>query len=381
MNQQLHATESDATMPSQSAIPPRPSYDPDTLIVLEALTRAGLDRPLNDDTLPDTRRSVSDAREAFIAAHPHVRVEEVEIARPGGGSMPLALVSVPVSSSLPDGELGLRPPLVVSFHGGGRVTGHRYDDVARLLPLFAPTGAVIVSPEYRLAPEHPSPAAQEDCYAALLWAAEHAAEFGADPERLIVAGPSAGGGLALAVALRTRDLGGPTPLGYLVEYPMLDDRTGLPGPDGQVSPPAAAQYPEDGRWPSQWNNWAWTKILGERRGTEDVTLWDVPGRAVDTPGTLAGLPPVFLSVASAETFRDEVVSFASALWRDGVSCELHVYDGGTHAMEAVNRTWLARDLEAAQRSWLARLLTPADPRENLQRVIDSGIYPGLAAEL
>lgn len=430
MNQQLHATESDATMPSQSAIPPRPSYDPDTLIVLEALSRAGLDRPLNDDTLPATRRDVLQARDSFIRAHPDVSVEEREITRPDGSGLTLAIVTIPPAGSdglmgagsggltgnseasgapssdvLSDDEraasnaeslvAGLRAgggqvaappsdssdeallPLVLSFHGGGRVTGHRYDDVARLLPLFAPTGAVIVSPEYRLAPEHPSPAAQEDCYQALVWAAEQAAELGADAERLIVAGPSAGGGLALAVALHARDHEGPQALGYLIEYPMLDDRTGLADDNGQVCPPAAAQYPEDGRWPSRWNNWAWTKILGEKRGTAEVTPWDAPGRASDTSGAFAGLPPVFLSVASAETFRDEDVACASALWRDGVNCELHVFDGGTHAMEAVNRTWLARDLQAAQRSWLARRLTPSNPRENLALVVESGIYPGL----
>ncbi|WP_420835741.1 alpha/beta hydrolase fold domain-containing protein [Actinomyces ruminis] len=226
-----------------------------------------------------------------------------------------------------------------------------------------------------MAPEHPAPAAGEDCLAALTWAAEHAADYGADPGRIVVVGPSGGGGLAACLALAARDRGGPRALGYLLDYPMLDDRTGLVGPDGAVQPPSARQYPDDGLWPAHWNDWAWEQILPGRRGDPAVSAHDAAGRAVDQPGGLVGLPPVFLSVAGAETFRDEVVAFASALWRDGGDCELHVWPGATHAMEYVSATWLRDGLETSRLSWLTRLLRPEEPCINLARVVEEGTFP------
>ncbi|NDR54421.1 alpha/beta hydrolase [Actinomyces sp. 565] len=353
--------------------PPRPPYEPATALVLQRLEAAGGLPPLNSATLPARRLPVAQRRAAFLAAHPEVRLREETLTREDGTAMPLTVVLPP------DDEVQPGAPLLLSIHGGGRVMGCRFDDLAAPANWARCFGGIVVAPEYRLAPEHPAPAAGEDCLAALTWAAAHAADYGADPERIVVVGPSGGGGLAACLALAARDRGGPRALGYLLDYPMLDDRTGLPGPDGTVQPPSARQFPDDGLWPAQWNDWAWEQILPGRRGGSEVSEYEAAGRAVDQPGALAGLPPVFLSVADAETFRDEVVAFAAALWRDGGDCELHVWPGATHAMEYVSTTWLRDGLEAARLSWLTRLLEPEDPRLNLSRVMGEGTFPTITA--
>ena len=117
--------------------------------------------------------------------------------------------------------------------------------------------------------------------------------------------------------------------------------------------------------------------MGRRRGTAQVAPHEAPARAAN----LGGLPPVFLSVASAEVFRDEVVTFASRVWCDGGQAELHVYSGGTHAMEEVNARWLARDLGRARDSWIERLLEPEDPCVNVEAVARAGTYPALTKML
>ncbi|MBE6482145.1 MAG: alpha/beta hydrolase [Actinomyces ruminicola] len=353
--------------------PPRPPYEPATALVLQRLEAAGGLPPLNSATLTDRRIPIAQRRAAYLAVCPDARLREEALLRDDGTAMPLTVVLPP------DGAVQPGAPLLLSIHGGGRVMGCRFDDLAAPTAWARRFGGVVVAPEYRLAPEHPAPAAGEDCLVALTWAAEHAADYGADPGRIVVVGPSGGGGLAACLALAARDRGGPRALGYLLDYPMLDDRTGLVGPDGAVQPPSARQYPDDGLWPAHWNDWAWEQILPGRRGDPALSAHDAAGRAVDQPGGLVGLPPVFLSVAGAETFRDEVVAFASALWRDGGDCELHVWPGATHAMEHVSATWLRDGLEAARLSWLTRLLEAEDPRINLARVVGEGTFPMIAA--
>lgn len=204
--------------------------------------------------------------------------------------------------------------------------------------------AVVVSVEYRLAPEHPYPAQIEDVYSGLVWTAEHAGELGADPERIVVAGSSAGGGLCAAPALLTRDRKGPRMLGQLLMCPMLDDRNDTP---------SAHQMAGLGIWDSQANETGWTALLGARRGGPDVPEHAAPARATD----LTGLPPAFLDVGSAETFRDEVVTYASRIWQAGGVAELHVWPGGFHGFDGfAPQAALSHAARAAQLRWLRRLL-------------------------
>jgi acetyl esterase/lipase len=204
--------------------------------------------------------------------------------------------------------------------------------------------AVVATVEYRLAPEHPDPTPVEDCFAGLVWVSEHAAELGGDPERIIVTGTSAGGGLAAGTTLLARDRGGPAVLGQLLVCPMIDDR------DATVS---TRQFDGVGMWDRGANAVGWGALLGERYGTDDVSVYAAPARARD----LSGLPPTFIDVGSAEVFRDEDVDYASRIWADGGVAELHVWPGGTHGYDLIApQAPISRQALVVRNQWLARIL-------------------------
>ena len=236
-------------------------------------------------------------------------------------------------------------PGIFNIHGGGMVMGNRRTGISLVAPWVDAHGAVAVTVEYRLAPEHPDPIPVEDCYAALLWTVAHAAELGIDPTRILLAGASAGGGLAAGVALLARDRGTPELIGQVLICPMLDDR------DATIS---SQQFDGIGLWDRGSNRVGWTALLGSRRASDDVAIYAAPSRATD----LSGLPPAFLDAGSAEVFRDEVVAYASALWKDGGSAELHIWPGGTHGWDAlIPGSPLASSAATARNDWVARLLS------------------------
>lgn len=229
-------------------------------------------------------------------------------------------------------------------HGGGMILGDMRAGVVEMLDLAERFGLAVVSVEYRLAPETPHPGPVNDCYAGLLWTAAHAEELGFDPANLIVAGGSAGGGLAAALALMARDLGGPRLKGQLLIYPMLDDRNDTP---------SAIQMAGRGVWDRTANRTGWGALLGDAAGGPDVSPYAAPARAED----LSNLPPAFIDVGSAETFRDEDVSYASRIWQSGGRAELHVWPGGFHGFDAMApAAALSQDARAARVRWLDRLL-------------------------
>ncbi|MFI9755831.1 alpha/beta hydrolase [Streptomyces collinus] len=235
-------------------------------------------------------------------------------------------------------------PVIYHVHGGGMVIGTNRVGVDVPLAWAQALDAVVVSVEYRLAPEHPYPAPVEDVYAGLLWTADHAAEIGADPERIVIAGASAGGGLCAALALLTRDRKGPQPIGQVLMCPMLDDRNDTP---------STYQMAGLGVWDRTANETGWTALLGSRRGGPDVPAYAAPARAED----LTGLPPAFLDVGSAETFRDEVVAYASRIWQAGGVAELHVWPGGFHGFDGfAPQAAVSQAARGAQAAWLRRLL-------------------------
>ncbi|GHC47826.1 alpha/beta hydrolase [Streptomyces violaceochromogenes] len=235
-------------------------------------------------------------------------------------------------------------PVIYHVHGGGMVIGTNRVGVDVPLAWAQALDAVVVSVEYRLAPEHPHPAPVEDVYAGLLWTADHAAEIGADPERIVIAGASAGGGLCAALALLTRDRKGPQPIGQVLMCPMLDDRNDTP---------STYQMAGLGVWDRTANETGWTALLGSRRGGPDVPAYAAPARAED----LTGLPPAFLDVGSAETFRDEVVAYASRIWQAGGVAELHVWPGGFHGFDGfAPQAAVSQAARGAQMAWLRRLL-------------------------
>ena len=270
-----------------------------------------------------------------------------------GGKFDVTERAVPGLPGDPDVSLLiLRPttatiarPAVYYVHGGGMVMGsNRGSDMNKALDLAEELDLVFVSVEYRLAPEHPHPVPVNDCYAGLVWTAEHAGELGIDPARIVIAGASAGGGLAASTALLARDRNGPALAAQLLFCPMLDDRNDSYSTHQMVGL---------GVWDQASNDMGWTALLGDRRGTEDVDGYGAPARAAD----LSGLPPTYLDVGSAETFRDEAVEYASRIWQAGGHAELHVWPGGFHGFEMlVPQASISQDAAGPRGPWLRRVL-------------------------
>ncbi|KUL35433.1 esterase [Streptomyces sp. NRRL F-4489] len=242
---------------------------------------------------------------------------------------------------------GLAGPLPVLYylHGGGLVMGNAWSVLPRLLREWAlPLPLAVVSVEYPLAPQAQYPIPLEDCYAGLVWLAAHATGLGLDADRVILGGKSAGGGLAAALALLTRDRGGPVPIGQLLLCPMLDDRN---------TTLSSHQMAGRDTWDRTSNATAWQAALGDRRGTPDLPPYAAPARATD----LSGLPPAYLDVGSAETFRDETVAYANALWQAGGQAELHVWPGACHGFDTLApQAAVSRDARDARTRWLRRLI-------------------------
>ncbi len=226
---------------------------------------------------------------------------------------------VPVRVYRPAGASGSLPALLY-IHGGGFVIGsiETEDPIARMLA--SEVGCVVVSVEYRLAPEHPYPAQVDDCYAALRWVADQAGELGIDPSRLGVYGGSCGGGLAAATALMARDRGGPALALQMLLYPMLDDR---------CETPSCAEIHDLGLWDTWANREGWEAMLGDETGGAGVSQYAAPARAID----LAGLAPAYIDVGELDCLRDEDIDYANRLIEAGVPTELHLYPGAYHAWE------------------------------------------------
>ena len=236
-------------------------------------------------------------------------------------------------------------PGIYHIHGGGMILGDRMLGVESLLDWIVDLDAVAVSVEYRLAPEHPDPALIDDCYAGLVWTAEHADDLGFDANRLMVMGASAGGGLSAGVVLKARDLGGPALVGQVLMCPMLDDR------NETIS---SHQYIGTGTWDRNSNDTGWDAYLGDRRKTDSVSIYASPSRATD----LSGLPPTYIDCGSAEVFRDEDVAYASAIWAAGGICELHVFAGGFHGWEMfAPQAALSAAARDSRDRWVRRLLS------------------------
>lgn len=214
-------------------------------------------------------------------------------------------------------------PAILHVHGGGYVMGSPLIMDASNRQLSAELSCVIVSVTYRLAPETVYPGAIEDCYAALSWLFKNAAELGIDPSRVGIKGESAGGGLAAALALMTRDRGEFRLVFQNLKAPMLDDRTCL---RTDISP-----FVGEFLWNPDQNRFGWTALLGHPPGIEGVSPYAAPARATD----LAGLPPTFISVGSIDLFLEEDLEYARRLAVAGVSVELHVFPGGFHGFDMI----------------------------------------------
>ncbi len=231
-------------------------------------------------------------------------------------------------------------PCFYSIHGGGYVIGTYDMDDAQFDALCVSHRCVGVSVEYRLSPETAYPGPLEDCYVGLKWVYDNAASIGVDRTRIGIGGVSAGGGLAAGLALLARDRGEVPVLFQLLQCPMIDDSQST----------VSSQIEGLIIWSKESNTYGWRSYLGDLYGTSDIPVYAAAARATD----LAGLPPAFIAVGTADGFRDEDVAYATRLNQAGVPTELHVYPGLPHghmlfqAVPAVAQ-W-QRDLE----DWLAR---------------------------
>jgi acetyl esterase/lipase len=273
----------------------KPAVDAILLKVMEAVPF----QLTTDGGVEEARRRFRDIPRREV--HPEVHSEDRVIDGPGG-PIPIRVYRPPTESDAP-------LPVVLFIHGGGWSVGDldTYDGMARRHAVGAE--AIVVSIDYRLAPEHPYPAAVDDAWAATQWVAEHAAELGADPDRLAVAGDSAGGNLAAVVSQLARDAGGPRILFQLLWYPSTTFDTSLPS------------FTENANAP----------VL-DVDGCKGCTRWYIGDLDLsDTPATLAparaqdltGLPPAYIAVAGHDPLRDDGVRYAELLTAAGVPVELH----------------------------------------------------------
>lgn len=315
-------------------------YDPELTAGLAAFQALFEPFPLRADTIAASREHIArliPPLQEQIGVLP-VRGEDLLIPGPAG------CADVEVTLIRPKAARFGPAPAVLGIHGGGMVLGTRFFGTGELIDLAHRHGVVGVAVEYRLAPEHPGPAAAEDCYAALEWMAANAGDLGIDPGRLIVSGTSAGGGLSASVALMARDRGGPRLAGQLLNTPMLDDR------NQTVS---SRQYDGIGVWDRSNNTAGWDALLGDTCGTDEVSPYSAAARAA----SLAGLPPAFIEVGAAEVFRDEAITYASRIWASGGSAELHVWSGAYHGFSGSSPDAnVSRAALAARESWLRRTL-------------------------
>jgi triacylglycerol lipase len=245
----------------------------------------------------------------------------------------------------PTGEQKLRPA-ILHIHGGGMVIGSAEMSRASMPPLALALDAVLVSVEYRLAPETPFPGPQEDCYSALAWLHENAGDLGVDPARIIVMGESAGGGLAAALALMARDRGEYALAGQVLIYPMLDHRTG--GPDCQWRNPMTGEF----IWKPQNNRFGWESLRGDYTLDDNRKPWFSPALADD----LTALPPTYIAVGTLDLFFDEDLDYARRLGAAGVAVELHTYPGAIHAFDMVKDASVAKRAAANLSDALGRML-------------------------
>jgi len=253
-----------------------------------------------------------------------------------GGTLPTDDRVVVDDHSIPGPEAGEEIPVrvyapatredtaaaLVFFHGGAFVLGDRFTEELRCLRYAAGARCVVVSVDYRLAPEHPYPAAVEDCFAGLEWTMSHAADLGVDPDRVGVGGSSAGGALAASVALMARDRGGPPLVFQLLNYPVLDDR---------MQTPSMRAFDATPLWTSGATADMWRYYLGDPEERGEVSPYAAPGRCAD----LRGLPAAYVLTAELDPLRDEGIEYASRLMAAGVPTELHTVPGACHGFDII----------------------------------------------
>jgi acetyl esterase/lipase len=312
-------------------MPKRPQLDTELSALLAGMPQFPL---LDRETLEQIRPYAAGPIEPILEGRVVTR-REVTIPTADGAEIPLTILSPPGATTA---------PCVYWIHGGGMVMGNRYSQIDIPLEWLDHLDTVVISVDYRLAPEANGATLVEDCYQGLLWISAHADELGIDPSRIVVAGASAGGGLAAGVTLMARDRNGPAIAAQVLIGPMLDYRNATT---------SSRQFSgEPGVWTREMNAFGWQSVLAGLTG-DVVPAYISPAIATD----LSDLPPAYIDAGSAEVFRDEVVTYAFRIWSVGGHADLHIWAGGFHGFDAL---FPAAPLSEAAREtrteWLARRL-------------------------
>ncbi len=262
------------------------------------------------------RKARDSAEKKLDKAKPkHAKMTKEYLTRADGSQMRTLILR-------PEHETGA-VPTIVFLHGGGYVLGSPEEKIGFMEQLLAATDCVIVAPAYTLALDAPYPAALDDAYLALCWAAEHAEELGGRSDQLFVVGESAGGGLAAALTIRARARGGPSIAFQMPLFPMLDDR-------GETD---SARENDAPMWNAKSNTLAWQLYLGARYGTDDVPAEAAPARLAD----FSDLPPAYSYVGTIEPFYDETRIYFEKLTAAGVAARLDTYAGGFHGFDEMGK--------------------------------------------
>lgn len=264
-------------------------------------------------TLPQVRERMAAHIPPWLAHPPIVRR-----AIPGPKGAPDVAIAI-----INAGTAGAPRPALLHLHGGGYVAGGVAGELAMAQRIARDHECVVVSVDYRLAPETCFPGALEDNYAALTWVVANAADLGVDTARIAVMGTSAGGGHAAMLSAAAKDLGEVPICFQLLLSPMLDDRTGSSRP----MPPHIGAF----IWTPEANRFGWSSFLGVPAGSHNVPEGAVPSRRRD----LSGLPPTYIGVGSIDLFASENIEYAARLVTAGVPVELNVVPGAYHVFFAI----------------------------------------------
>jgi len=293
---------------------------------------------LDADTLAEYRSTLIERVAAIpkptSEAMRNVRRDDRSIPGPAGGPDVRVLVYTPGDRS----EAPL--PAILHIHGGGFVSGSADMSDPNSRGYAVDINCVVVSVDYRLAPETPFPGPVEDCYAALLWLHAAAEELGIDPKRIAVAGESAGAGLVASLCLVARDRGNVRPFFQYLAEPMLDHRS------------VGSDHPHVGHigWTRDHNRFGWSSMLGGKEAKE-VSAYCSPALAEN----LSGLPPTYIHIGAIDLFLEESLDYARRLTRAGVGVELHVWPGAFHAFQSTD-AHVSREARRVARTAIYRAL-------------------------
>ncbi|MGI9287220.1 MAG: alpha/beta hydrolase [Pseudomonadales bacterium] len=305
------------------------NFDPELIEMIAMVPDSNFGNPVA------ARCGIEEMMSALNADIDESGIETEDRAIPGPEGAP----DVPVRLYTPDNLAGVTAGLIY-IHGGGFAVGSLDTEHAGAVNFCRDLGIVIVSVDYRLAPENPYPAGLEDCYAALCWTRGNAAKLNIDVDRIGVMGGSAGGGLSAALALLSRDRNGPKLCFQMLGIPELDDR---------LQTRSMLAFTDTPMWHRPNAILSWQYYLGANYtpGGDDVPYHAAPARA--TVEDLVGLPPAYVSTMEYDPLRDEGIEYALRMLQAGVNVELHSFPGTYHGSSMVTHAAVSiRGLEESK---------------------------------